>query len=125
MTAWKTHSIPGSPVIFLLLLVLCAQSGALARGGFSHDDPWNPEHIDRLPPEIRNSVIHMCSERPSAAHYFATYLDNARIIRLHFEHFDCEGRQIFRDADRCLHEEFELSHSHYRLIRSYYARCDD
>jgi hypothetical protein len=27
---------------------------ALARGSqVGHDDPWNSEHIDRLPPEVR------------------------------------------------------------------------
>jgi hypothetical protein len=67
----------------------------------------------------------MCRVRPNAAHYFATYLDNARIIKLHFEHFNCEGRQIYRNAALCLHEEFALSGSHYRLTRHYYGRCDD
>jgi hypothetical protein len=70
-------------------VALFAQSSALARGGFPHDDPWNAEHIDRLPPEVRDSVVRMCGTRPSAEHYFATYLDHARIIKLHFEQFDC------------------------------------
>jgi hypothetical protein len=48
------------------------------------------------------------------SYYVATYLDNARTIKLHFEHFNCEGRQVYRDADHCLHQEFARSNSHYR-----------
>ena len=110
----------------ILLLMLFAQSSALARGGgTSHDEPWNAEHIDGLPPEVRHSVLHMCQARPHAAHYFATYLDNARIIKLHFEHYSCEGRQAYRNVDGCLHQEYLRSGSRYRLVRNYYGRCDD
>ena len=126
MTAWNPHSLTGLSATGLLLLVVCAQSSALARGGgLPNDEPWNPEHIDSLPPEVRNPVLHMCRVKPNAGHYFATYLDNARIIKLHFEHFDCEGRQLYRKAGFCLHEEFALSDTHYRQTRSYYGRCDD
>ena len=124
MTAWKPH--PLLSAAYFLLLVVCAQSSALARGGgLPHDEPWNPEHIDNLPPEVRNSVLRMCRVRPNAAHYFATYLDCGRVIKLHFEHFDCEGRQIYRKGDFCLHEEFMLSGTQYRQTRNYYGRCDD
>ena len=126
MIARKPHSFSSLSAACLLSLALCAQSSALARGGgFSRDDPWNSEHIDRLPPEVQNSILRMCRVRPSAAHYFATYLDHARVIKLHFEHFNCEGRQMYRHAALCLHEEFALSDARYRLARSYYGRFDD
>jgi hypothetical protein len=67
----------------------------------------------------------MCRVRPNAAHYFATYLDDGRTVRLHFEHFNCEGRSVYRNDGRCLREEFVSSGSHYRLTRNYYGRCDD
>ncbi|HLG84426.1 MAG TPA: hypothetical protein VKY22_25740 [Bradyrhizobium sp.] len=114
-----------SAMTCVLLLIACAPSSALARGSGLHDAPWNPEHIDRLPPEVRDAVLRMCRVKPDAAHYFATYLDHAKIIRLHFESFNCEGRQIYRDAGLCLHEEFTLSGAHYRQTRSYYDRCND
>ena len=61
----------------IVLLLLCDL--AFARGGqVGHDDPWNPEHIERLPPEVRNAVIRMCRDPPRAGHYFATYFDNSR-----------------------------------------------
>ena len=83
MTAWKPHSIPSLSAPCILLLAVFAQSSAFARAGtFSHDEPWNAEHINRLPPEVKNSVIHMCGMAPNAAHYFATYLADARIIKL-------------------------------------------
>jgi hypothetical protein len=99
--------------------------GGARGGGLPHDGPWDAEHVDRLPPDVRNLVFHMCGVRPSAARYFATYLDDARIIRLHFEYFNCEGTQAHHDAGRCLHEEFALTGSHYRLTKNCYGRCDD
>jgi len=36
----------------------------------------NSERIERLPPDLRNAVIHMCGD-PRAGHYFATYFDNS------------------------------------------------
>jgi hypothetical protein len=125
MTAWNPHSLTGLSATGLLLLAVCGESSALARGGLPSDEPWNPEHIDSLPPEVRSPVLHMCRVRPNATHYFATYLDNARVIKLHFERFDCEGRQMYSKAGFCLHEEFTLSGTHYRQTKTYYGRCDD
>ena len=127
MTAWKPHSFSGlSATCILLLALYCSHSSALARaGGFPHNVPWSSERVDRLPPEIRNAVLRMCRVRPTAAQYFATYLDNARIVKLHFEDFHCEEPQLHRDVDRCLREEYVRSDSHYRLARTYYGRCGD
>jgi hypothetical protein len=61
----------------ILLLLLANHPRTFARGSqVGHDDPWNSERIDRLPPEVRNAVTRMCGNAPRAAHYFATYLDN-------------------------------------------------
>ena len=126
MTDNDPHWLSRFSAALPVLLVICAQSSALARGGgLPHDDPWNADHIDSLPPEVRSSVLHMCRVRPEAAHYFATYLDHARIIKLHFEDFNCEGRQMYRNAGLCLHEEFTLSGTHYHQTKSYYDRCKD
>ena len=75
-----------------VLILDCTQSRAIAFGGAStRDAPWDPARIDRLPPGIRREVLHMCREGQTAGQHFATYLDNSRIVRLHFEHFRCEG----------------------------------
>jgi hypothetical protein len=53
------------------LLLSIGDPGALARGSqVSHDDPWNSDPIDHLPPEVRKAVAHMCGNSPRAAHYF-------------------------------------------------------
>jgi hypothetical protein len=125
MAAGNPHSFSRS-AICIPLVVLCAQSNALARrGGFLHEALFSSERVDQLPPEVQNSVRHMCKVNPTAEQYFATYLDNSRIIKLHFERLNCEGQQTYRELNRCLREEFALAGSHYRLLRTYYARCDD
>ena len=52
------------------------------------DPPWNPEHINRLPPDVSSAVLDKCSPRPGAGHYFATYFHDE--IHLHYEHFHCD-----------------------------------
>jgi hypothetical protein len=108
----------------VLLYLICDQSSAFARGAV-RDDPWNPDHIDRLPTEVRNSVLRMCRERPRAGHYFATYLENSKIIRLHFELFSCDEGRSLRQDGACLRQEFVSDGSRYRHARTYYDRCDD
>ena len=54
---------------------LCALTAILltcgllsAKGGSYHtEDRYNPQHISSLPLEIRNSILHRCSE-PKALH---------------------------------------------------------
>jgi hypothetical protein len=126
MTAENPHWFTRLTASCLLLLVICPQSTALARGGgLPRDEPMNAERVDRLPPEVRDSVLHMCRARPEVGHYFATYVEHARMIKLHFEYFDCEGKQMYRHAGLCLHEEFTLSGSSYRQTKASYGRCDD
>jgi hypothetical protein len=67
----------------------------------------------------------MCPVRPAAAHYFVTYLDDAKIVELHFEYLNCDGAQMYRDGGRCLRREFVASGSHYQLSRNYYGQCGD
>jgi hypothetical protein len=81
-------------------------------------DPWNSERIELLPPEVRNAVIRMCTDHaPRAGHYFATYFENSRLIRLHFELPQCNGRATFCRGDSCLRQEYGLTGGHYRLMK--------
>jgi hypothetical protein len=110
----------------VLLLLISGQTPVLARGSqVTHDDPWNSEHVDHLPPEVRNAVLKMCKTPPHAAHYFATYLDDSRVIKLHFEHLHCEERREFCSQNSCLHQEYVSFGGHYRLLKSYYGRNND
>ena len=58
----------------LAVLLTCAQLSAKG-GSFHTEDRYNPQHIDSLPTEIRNSILRRCSE-PKALHPFASYSDN-------------------------------------------------
>ena len=109
-----------------VLLLLCNPTPGFARGSqVGHDDSWNPEHIERLPPEVRNAVIRMCRDPPRAGHYFATYFDNSHLMKLHFEHLHCDGQAAFCRGDSCLHEEYGSTRGHYRLLKSYYGSKND
>jgi hypothetical protein len=49
-----------SAIAATIVLFGFADRPAFARGSqLGHDDPWNSEHIQGLPPEVRNAVIHM------------------------------------------------------------------
>jgi len=117
------HARSLSVVAGALLLCLSNRQPPFSRGSqVGHDDPWNSEHIDRLPPEVRDAVIHMCGNPPRAGHYFATYFDNSRLIKLHFELLQCDRRATFCRSDSCLRQEYGLAGGHYRLMKSYYGR---
>jgi hypothetical protein len=107
----------------IVLLMLCNQPLAFARSSqVSHDDPWNSERIDQLPPEVRSAVMRLCGHPPRAAHYFATYIDSSRVIKLHFEHLQCDDQRTYCSGDSCLRQEYVYTGGHYRLLRSYYGR---
>jgi hypothetical protein len=110
----------------VLLLLLADQPLTFARGGqVGHEDIWNSERIERLPPEVRSAVTHMCGNAARAAHYFATFFDNSRVIKLHFEHLHCDEQARFCRDTSCLRQEYISTGGHYRLQRSYYGRDDD
>jgi hypothetical protein len=101
-------------------------SPAVARGGFnSPDPPWNSEHISQLPEEVRKALIQLCGESALAAHYFATYAENSRLIKLHFEHLHCGNQKPFCTQAGCLHQVYRLNGARYRLLRSFYGPGDD
>jgi hypothetical protein len=84
------------------------------------DPPWNPEHIDRLPPEVRNAVLARCATIPSAGHYFATYGPDR--LTLHFEHFHCDHpAEAYCKGTQCLHQVYRLSGHHYSLVKTGYG----
>lgn len=115
--------------IFLTIMLLGLAdnlSTAFARGSLGNTDPpWNAEHIDHLPEEVRRAVIRLCRQSPNAAHYFATYAENSRLINLHFEHFHCQTNKTLCTQAGCLHQVYVLSGGHYRLLRSYYRHGND
>jgi hypothetical protein len=114
-----------SAIAASIVLFSFADRPAFARASqVAHDDPANSERIERLPPEVRNAVIHVCGD-PRAGHYFATYFDNSHLIRLHFDQLYCDGRAKFCNGGDCLQQEYISNGGRYRLIRSYYGRNND
>jgi hypothetical protein len=117
-----------SCAIALIGLVLMAseQRSAAALGSRNASvSPWNPHHIDRLPPEVRDVVSRMCGRNPRATQYFATYLDNSRVIRLNFERLSCDDQGSICKQTSCLRQEYGLWGGHYRLSKSYYREREN
>ena len=109
--------------VFFALSLTCTE--LLAKGGsVQSEDRYNPQHIDGLPPEIRNSILRRCNE-PKALHPFAGYFDDSTRIVLHFEHFVCDGDGTYCGPSGCLHQVWVLVRGHYHLVRSYYAPAGD
>jgi hypothetical protein len=103
----------------MTLLLACSQSSA--KGNSVHsEDRYNPQHIDSLPSEVRNTILHRCGQ-PKALHNFARYFDNLNRIVLHFEHLICDGDGTYCTPSGCLHQVWVSTGGHYRLVRSYYA----
>jgi hypothetical protein len=67
----------------------------------------------------------MCRDPPRAGQYFATYLDNSRVMKLHFEHLHCGGQAAFCREGTCLRQEYVSTGGHYQLKKSYYGRNND
>jgi hypothetical protein len=89
--------LPIGAALLLGSSTLSAQ--ALSSGPRAHD-PWNPQHIDSLPAEIRGAIgpySRVCGGPLRAQHSFATYFQRgaARLIGLHFEHLSCRNRPGF------------------------------
>jgi hypothetical protein len=110
----------------VLLSLVGHRSAAVARASQTSNDPsWNSEHISRPPEEIRKVLIRLCGETAFAAHYFATYSDNSRLVNLHFEHFQCRAHKAFCTPAGCLHQVYGRSGGRYRLLRSYFGPDND
>jgi hypothetical protein len=110
-----------------VLLAPCGYTASVhARsGGRGGEDRWNPEHISQLPSEVRDAVVHLCGHSPLAEHNFATYFQNSRLIKLHFEHLRCDGHALFCNQSGCLHQEYISTGGQYRLLRSFYGAGND
>jgi hypothetical protein len=93
------------------LLVGGGMTSAQALGGMRLEDPWNPQHIDGLPAEIRNAIApyaRVCGAPLAAEHSFARYFQSgtAKLIGLHFEHLRCSNRAAVCTAVGSLHQVY-------------------
>lgn len=109
-----------------LAALLPMTHSATARGGFASERPWAPEHIERLPPDIRKAVLRQaraCGSKAAAAHYFSVSIesDGTEFVSLHFEDFACANRTAICNGAGCLHQVYLKSASHHRLVFATYA----
>jgi hypothetical protein len=103
-------------LVVMPLITVPSFGGNFGRG----EDGYNPQHIESLPPEVREGVFRQCST-PKALHTFAHYTDNLQTVILHYEHLYCSTGDTLCRPSGCLHQVYGSSNGHYRLIRSYYA----
>jgi hypothetical protein len=112
--------------VTVALLVLGGAISADARSSMPADDRWNAQHVDALPPEIRNAIAsytRMCGGPLAAEHSFARYFQNGtvKLIGLHFENVRCGNRASICKASGCLHQVYISTGGRYRLLSSSYV----
>ncbi len=88
------------------LLLTCNELSAKG-GNVGSEAPYNPQHIQSLPPNIRNHVMRMCGT-PRALHTFSGSDENLQRAVLHFEHFYCEDRALLLWSFRPLASSLRL-----------------
>lgn len=108
----------------LLSCSLLLASKLLAVGSPFTDHPYNPRHIDQLPPQIRNYIATICKGPAKAQHHFGTYSPAERRWRIHLEYLRCDGLSDFRREHQCLDVDFIQVGSRFRLASKQFRDCD-
>lgn len=111
----------------LFLAVSLGGGVAWARASMATENPWAPEHVRALPPDIQWEVVQRaqaCGDRPAAQHYFSVSIEaeGLRFLSLHFEDFACTNRTSLCNGGGCLHQVYLKTGSRHRLIFSARAR---
>lgn len=112
----------------LLLLALCMSKQAHSRAsGIAAENPWAPEHVTGLPPNIRRDVeghAKACGNPAAGTHHFSLLIEASgmRFRSLHFEDFACARRSAVCRPNGCLHEVFANDGRRQRQVFRIYAR---
>ena len=114
-----------SPVLVVgALLPSVHRMPAVSRGStVNRDDPWNPQHIDDLPIEVREYIVRICHGPASAQHDFATYSPHEKRWRINLEYLRCNGLGKYRRGNQCLDVDFIEVGSRFRLAGKQYRDC--
>jgi hypothetical protein len=111
-------------LLLALCLLLCSELPAVSKGSaVNRDDPWNPEHIDNLPIEVRQYIVGICHGPASAQHDFATYSPQEKRWRINLEYLRCNGLGEYRRGNQCLDVDFIEVGSRFRLAGKQYREC--
>jgi hypothetical protein len=97
---------------YLCFAILASISPANGAAVAAADPPWSAERIERLPQEIRQAVVSRCGPGAEAEHYFATYDNDSKVVRLDYSLLRCDRPQ------RLLQQTFTKSHGRYVLTGS-------
>ena len=111
-------------LLLALCLLLCSELPAVSKGSaVNRDDPWNPQHIDDLPIEVRQYIVGVCHGPASAQHDFATYSPYEKRWRINLEYLRCNGLGEFRRGSQCLDVDFIEVGARFRLAGKQYRDC--
>lgn len=106
--------------LYLCIAILASISPATGVPVAPVDPPWSAERIELLPPEIRQAVVSRCGPDAEAEHYFATYDNNSKLVRLDYSLLRCDRPQRLCTSSGCLQQTFTKSHGRYVLTHSNY-----
>lgn len=107
-----------------LCLVLLSIPPALSMGSVGNKhDPFDPNHINLLPPDVRRYIAGICKGTPVAQHDFATYSPQEKRWRINLEYLQCGVIGEYRRGNQCLDVDFVATGAHFRLVRKTYAAC--
>jgi len=116
------------PIALAGYLLFGPAQTALARGVVPPDAPWNPAHIELLPPEVQAEIAQAaraCNAPIAAQHLFSRYMRDFRtgdeFLALHYEETNCTNSPAICNAEGCLHQIFVSHGGRYRLINSIFA----
>ncbi|MFT4116137.1 hypothetical protein [Bradyrhizobium sp.] len=110
--------------LWVLVLLLCGVGSVARAGSLNKADPWDPRHIDGLPPEIQQYITGLCKGPPKAQRDFATFNPHERRWRINIEYLHCDGLAgTYRQGGKCLDIDFIETGSHYRPARKTFADC--
>src|SRR6516162_3945442 len=111
-------------LLLAVCLLLCSELQAVSRGTIPNKDgPWNREHIDTLPVEVRQYIAGICKGPPRAQHEFATYSPHERRWRINLEYLHCNGLGEYRRGHQCLDVDFVEVGPRFRLSDKQYREC--
>lgn len=111
----------------VLLSPLMARETHSRASGPARENPWAPEHVNGLPPDVRKDVeghAKACGNRPAAQHHFSLSIEASgrRFWAQHFEDFACERRKSVCRPEGCLHEVFTDDGRRQRPVFGVFAR---
>ncbi|MGY4316307.1 hypothetical protein [Bradyrhizobium sp. JR3.5] len=111
-------------LMLALPILLSSELPAVSKSSIGHNDgPWNSDHIDSLPPEVRQYIAGICRGPASVQHDFATYSPREKRWRINLEYLRCNGIGAFRRGNQCLDVDFVEQGSRFHVGAKQFRDC--